>query len=48
MKIVQITPVKIGEFTTFFGLAEDNKVYSYSYVNASWKPYKKVAQKVTK
>lgn len=46
MKIVQITPVKNGDFTNFFGLGEDGKVYSYSFVRGSWKLFKKTTDKV--
>lgn len=40
MKIIQIMPVKNGDFTNVFGLSEDNKVYTYSYKTGSWKQFK--------
>ena len=45
MKIIQITPVKNGEFTNFFGLTEDNKVYTYSWKTGNWKQFKEAKKK---
>jgi len=45
MKIIQITPVARGEFTNFFGLAEDGKIYTYSWKNGSWKLFKQAKAK---
>lgn len=45
MKIIQIMPVKNGDFTNVFGLSADNKVYTYSYTKGSWRQFKQVAKK---
>lgn len=45
MKIIQIMPVKNGDYTNVFGLSEDNKVFTYSYKTGNWKQFKQTTTK---
>lgn len=45
MKIIQIMPVKNGEYTNVFGLSDDNKVFTYSYKTGNWKQFKQTTDK---